>query len=283
MKEQGQQIPGVFPHLVNSAAFVDKIDIAVRGVKRTAPLDHIASEGSYPIGGAGSFYACVIPGRNRPTDNRFRFKYGVTRPYKNLSPFVVCLRAYGLPVTCADAMLVIDGFLRMGCRTSVSLIELTFDTEGIPLEHFTRELCSTARIFREFESDSGSTLYVGGVNSSWQLKIYQKTYTIVRVEFTIRNLFLRKHGIIRAQQACLLRRARLWDHVSFREVDQSEGDALPPRIRRHWMKVGHGLPPDMPSSIVLRALRESRIDPDRWVVRSPREELLRKMHKNMIW
>ena len=116
-----------------------------------------------------------------------------------------------------------------------------------------------------------------------QVKFYEKTPTITRIEFTLRNRFLRRHGIVRPHEAFLLRKARLWDHVSFRKVDQSEGDALPARIRKHWSRLGHGLPPDMPSSIVLKALRSARLDPSRWLVRSSREVLLRKMQRNMIW
>jgi hypothetical protein len=279
-----RRIPGIFPHLVNEAAFVDKLVMGVWGVRRAEILDYIAKEKSRAIGGHGRAYARCIPGRNTATGNPLQFKYGVMLPYKGVSPYVVQLLADRQPVTCADAILAMDGFMRLGCRAKVSQLELTFDTEGIPLELFTWELCTTARTFREMESDYGATLYAGGVNSSWQLKIYQKTDAIVRVEFTIRNMFLRKVGIVRAPEAYLLRRAHLWDHASFREVDQSEGDALPPRIRKHWTKLGHGLPPDdMPACIVIDLLREARIDPARWVVRSQREDLLRKMQHNMIW
>jgi hypothetical protein len=204
-------------------------------------------------------------------------------PYGNVSPFLVHLSADRQPVTCADALLVMNAFLRLGCRAKVSRIELTFDTKSIPLDRFAWELCTTARTFREFESESGTTLYVGGVNSPWQLKIYQKTYSIVRVEFTLRSVFLRNHGIVRPDELSLLRKTRLWDHVSFLKVDRSQGDALPSGIRDHWAKVGHGVPPHMPSSIIRKALRESRIDPSRWLVRSRRGDLLREMLKNLIW
>jgi hypothetical protein len=283
VKENKPRISGVFPHLVNAAAFIDKIEIAVWGIKRAQILAHIATKKSRAIGGHGRAYARCTPGRNTPTGNPLQFRYGKMVPYGNVSPFLVHLLADRQPVTCADALLVVDGFVRRGCRMRVSQIELTFDTEGIPLERFTRDLCTTARTFREFDSEYGATLYVGGVNSPWQLKIYQKSYAIVRVEFMLRSTFLRNHGIVRPHEVSLLGKTRLWDHVSFLKVDQSQGDALPTRIRAHWTKIGHGLPPDMPTCIIRKALRESRIDPSRWVVRSPRERLLRRMLKNLIW
>jgi hypothetical protein len=283
MKTQQQRISGVFPHLVNGAAFVDKVEIAVWGKKRTRVLNYIGQKKNRAIGGFGRSYARCIRGRNIPTGNPLQLKYGVMLPYGNISPYVVVLWAGRLPVTCADVMLAIDGFVRLGCRAKVSRVELTFDTTGIPLERFIWELCTTARSIRVIEGEEGTTVYVGGVNSPLQLKMYDKTHSIVRVEFILQSTFLRNHEIVRPHELSLLRKADVWKHVSFRELDQSQGHALPPKIRRHWIKVGHGLPPNMPAAIIRRALREWRIDPSRWVVRSAREDLLRRMLKNMIW
>ena len=260
MKTNEPRIPGVFPHLVDAAAFIDVVDIAVWGMRRTWILDYIAPQISKAIGGRGRAYARCIPGRNSPTGNGLQFKYGKMVPYGNVSPFVVHLLADRLPVTCADAQLAIDGFMRVGCKAKVSKIELTFDTQGIPLERFTWELCATARTFREFKGAHGSTLYVGGVNSPWQLKIYQKSYAIVRIEFTLRSTFLRNLGIVKPHELSLLRNEWLWDRVSFRKVDQSHGHLLPSRMRKHWAKVGHGLPPNMPACVIRQAFRESRIE-----------------------
>jgi hypothetical protein len=283
METHEPRISGVFPHLVNSAAFMDKVEIQAWGEKRTKVLNYIAPEQNRAIGGFGRVYGRCIPGVNTPTGNSLQFKYGVMLPYRNISPFVLLLRAERTPVTCADVLLAMEGFLRSGCRAKVTRVEVTFDTTGIQLERFTRELCTAARAFREIEGKFGSTIYVGGANSPWQLRAYQKTYRIVRVEFMLRSTFLRNRGIVRPKDLSLLRRSRLWDLVTFREVNQSEGAALPPRLRSHWAKLGHGLPPDMPASIIRKALRESRIDPSLWVVRSQRETLLRNMQTNLIW
>ncbi len=207
------------------------------------------------------------------TGNRLQFRYGKFMPYQNVSPFALSVRSDRLPVTCADVELAMAAFVRQGYKAKVSRIEVTFDVTDIRLDLFARELCTTARSFREIQSASGTTLYVGGVNSPWQVKLYQKTSTIVRVEFTLRNMFLRRHRIVRPHEVFLLRKARLWDHVFFRQINQANGGALPARIRTHWARLGHGLPPNMPSSVVLKALRSARLDPNRWLVRSPRELL----------
>jgi len=82
----------------------------------------------------------------------------------------------------------------------------------------------------------------------------------------------------------LLRKVNLWDIVSFRRADQTQGHLLPPRIRETWRWLGHGLPPkDLPPSILLKTLRRLHIDPKPFFVRSEREALLRRMQRNLIW
>jgi hypothetical protein len=285
MKVSHHRTPGVFGHFVNSAAFFDTVTIHVWGKRRAVVLDHVRKEKkTRAIGGYGRAYARCAPGHNEATGNAMQFKYGVLLPYRNVSPFVVIVWAGSLPVTWADLTLVIDAFVQRGWRARIASVELTFDTEGIPIERFSRELCTTARTVREFEGEYGTTIYVGGSNSSWRLKIYQKTYAIARIEFTLQNRFLRKHGIHRPQELSLLRKVNLWNHVSFRKVDQTHGQFLPRRIRDPWTWLGHGLPPaDLPPSVLLKTLREVRVDPKPFVVRSAGQTLLRHMQHNLIW
>jgi len=278
------ETPGVFPHFVNSAAFFDTVVVHAWGKQRITSLDHVSTGKNRPIGGYGRVYARGVPGCSKPTGNPVQFKYGVQLPYKNISPFVVIVWAGRLPVTWADVTLVIDAFLQRGWRARIAWVELTFDSEGIPLDLFNRELCTRARTVREFEGEYGNTLYVGGSNSSWRLKIYRKTYDVVRTEFTLQSRFLRKRGISRPQELSLLRKVNLWDQVSFRKVDQTHGHSLPPRIRDPWTWLGHGLPPsDLPPSVLLKTLHTVRVDPKPFIVRSAREKLLRHMQRNLIW
>jgi hypothetical protein len=283
MQVHEPQTGGVYPYLTNSAAFVDKVVVSVRGLRRKKSKTGIAEEQNLAVGGPGSFYARCIRGKSTLSGNPLQCKYGVMRRYGNLSPFVVTVRADRVPISCADVLLVLDGFMRAGYKAKVSAVEMTFDTRDIPLARFTRDLCTRARLFKEFDGDQGSTVYVGGANSPWQLRIYQKTFSVVRIEFILRSTFLRSHNIFAVQDVYRLRKTKLWNYVSFREVDQSQGDFLPPRVSVPWKKLGHGLPPDMPTSIVLQGLRDAQVDPHRWIVRSQREILLRNMQTKFIW
>jgi hypothetical protein len=257
--------------------------VCVRGVRRKRPSSRIIGQGTYAIGGQNSFYARCIRRKHQPSGNQFQLKYGVMRPYRNLSPFVLTMLAGELPVTCADLLLVLDGLFRRGYKATVSSVEVTFDTEGSPLEKFAGDLCSRAEVNAVFDEEGREkTIYCGKPRSAWGLRLYEKTDSIVRAEFILRSVFLRSLGIRKPQELLLLRKAPLWRKVRFRKVDQSEGYALPRSIREVWAKYGRGLPPPMQASIIERALRSAGVNPRRWVVSSSRERLLRRMQTNLI-
>jgi hypothetical protein len=263
---------GVFPCLVDQAAFFDKVVVNVWGLRRKRLAKRIAIENTPAIGGPGRLYARCARGCHSISGNSLQFKYGVLRPYKNLSPFVVTVWAGRAPVTCADLLLVLDSFMRRGYKAVIVAAELTFDTQGIPLSRLTTNLCTTARIFKKVHDRIGRvTAYVGGVRSAWQLRIYQKTSAILRVEFILRSTFLRTSGIREPQQLYFCKKTKLWRHVWFREVDPARGNGS--TRRRPWLKRGLGLGPSLRASV----------DSAPRLVRSECEILLRKMQRNMIW
>jgi hypothetical protein len=274
---------GIFQYLLNSAAFFDKIAVAVWGTRRKRIMPQIKGQANIPIGGPRSHYARCMPRRHVVTGNRLQLRYGLMRPYQSLSPFALTMWAGESPVTCADVMRALDGLMRRGYKAVISHAELTFDTKGIPLWRFGRDLCTRARVTVQVGGDGRETLYVGGTRSPWQVRIYTKGCTTIRVEFILRSAFLRAHGIHEPQDLLLLKKAQLWSRLRFREVDHSEGYALPARVREPWLRNGLALPPSGPASIIERALRDEHIGPARWVVQSDRETLLRKMQKNLIW
>ena len=279
-----KQSSGVFSHLINEAAFFDKVTLNVWGQRRRRSPVGIRHEANFAIGGPSRFYARCIRARHVASGNNFQVRYGVMRPYKNLSPYVVTVWAGGTPVSCADVLLVLDTYMRTGYRVTVSAVEMTFDSSGIPLWRFTRDLITRAKLIKqEFSREGAATVYVGGRKNPWQLRIYQKTPSIVRVEFILRSRFLREHCINLPQELSLLRRLNLSEVVSFQEVKQDGTHRLPLRVRAHWEQLGHGLPPSMPASIILRELRSSHVDPQPWIVPSARELLLHKMAKHLVW
>jgi len=273
----------VFPHLVNQAAFVDKVVAEIWGSRRKRSIPRIIGKSNVPIGGPHSFYARCLSRRHALSGNPLQLKYGRMRNYANLSPLKLTMFTLGSPITCADLLMSLDGLLQRGYRVVISSVELTFDTQGIPLGTFGRDLCSCAHVTEVEDASGRTTIYVGGSRSPWQLRIYHKTYFTVRVEFIVRSRFLRALNIRRPQDLLLLKKADLWRHAGFREIDSSQGYALPARIRRPWSERGLTLPPAVPASIVQKELRLVGINPARWVVPSKREALLRNMQDHIVW
>jgi hypothetical protein len=267
-----------YPHLTDWAAFVDKATVEVWGTRRKREKKRTVEKCNLAIGGPGRFYGRCSRRRSKPSGNDLQIVYGVTKLFKNLSPYKVTVWAGKRPVLCSDVLLVLDSVMRRGYRARVSSVELAFDVQGDLLRQFTWELCTRARV-----RDLQGTLYVGGVRSPWQAKLYKRTDSVARVEFTLRSVFLRRHRISAVCELYLLRKVHLWDLVSFCEVDHSLENDLQPRVRAAMAKLERGLAPPFPPCITLRVLRGYRVDPGRWVVRSPRERLLRLMLRNLIF
>jgi hypothetical protein len=274
---------GVFRYLVNHAAFVDKVVLNVWGVRRKRPSSRIKGSDNLAIGGPGRFYARCLPRHHRLSGNDLQVRYGLLKPFANLSPYTVTAWSVKSPLTCADVFLVLDGLFRRGYKAVISSAEMTFDTEGIPMSRFRRELCSRARV-RTYQDQSGKvTVYVGGSRSQWELRLYEKTDSVVRIEFVLRSAILRAHNIRRPQDLLLLKKAKLWRKVGFREVNLCEASSLPVRLQEGWEARGLTAPPMMPARVMERELRQARVNPVGWVNSSAREVMLRRMQERLVW
>jgi hypothetical protein len=275
--------PGVFPQFVNQAAFVDRISMAVQGVRRKHLLPALKKIRDFPIAGPGSVYARACRYSAMISCNDLWLKYARIKPFRNIAPFSVSLRTVGFPVTCSEALHDLDALMCQRYRLYVSSAEFTFDITGFPVWRLVRELCSKAQISERGGEDGSHTVYVGSPRSCWQARIYRKTFSTARVEFMLHRDFLRSHGIHRPQDLLRLKQIPVWDLLGFRKIDRPCGRELPPRLRNPWLLRDFKVPPDMPTSIVLAELRKERVDPQNWIVPSDAELLLRKMQQNFVW
>lgn len=279
---KGTCTDGVFEHCVNSAAFVDKATLAVRGVRRKRVGHEISLESNLAIGGFGRIYARCIRARHRISRNPLQIAYGVMRGYRSLCPYALTIWSSGAPVTCAEVSLVLNAFFRCGYRATVSAAEVTFDVAGIPYWRATRDLHTRAWTQKElFDPKGRGTTYIGSVRSPWQARIYVKTPRLLRIEFVLRSRFLRRHGIRRPEQLYLVKRARLLDRVGFRIVRVRQ--ELPPKERAIRRRFRFLLRPSVPASWVAALLKDARIDPRPWLCGSSLEVRLRKMLAHLIW
>src|SRR5450631_3230169 len=105
-------IPGVFPALLNRAAFLDRLGLGVDGtlLKRTPPS--ISKTANFAIGGPSRPYARSTRGTYIPSGNPFELKYGRNPQYRNLYDAKLILRSEAAPLLCAQAIEIIDALFR---------------------------------------------------------------------------------------------------------------------------------------------------------------------------
>jgi len=276
----------VFQHLVNKAAFLDKLEIGLWGVRRQRFLSVLETEPSKPIGGKKRAYGRSIHGICRTTGNPFEFRYGRLNNYPNVPPFRLVLDSGRTPLTGAQVSLVAGALLRQGYRSQVSRLELTFDVTGYPLSYFRQHLFTRARRKRELQDHLGrQTFYAGGPRSPWQLIVYQKTDLVVRVEFKIRRGFLHDRCMESVHDLLRFRRLNLWDLVSFREFYEIR---LRSALRRVSSSKYNHLFFESPRRLGLQTLAaflrwRLGITPDSVLKTSEAERVLRQMQRNFIW
>jgi hypothetical protein len=211
-----RQPQGVFEFLINKCAFFDKVVLGVWGTKRATPQPSVYIERNLPIAGAGRMYGRSDRGYAGFTPNAFELKYGRLLHYENVPPFRLTLRSDVLPISCAQVLLVADGLLWRGFRSYISSVELTFDIAGFQIPSLVCGLWSTARTQASFTDRSGRrTFYLGTPRSRWQMRIYQKSEQIVRVEYVFRLPLLRATRIKLPQDLIRLRRIRLGRFARF--------------------------------------------------------------------
>ena len=186
---------GVFPNLLNHRSFFDKVVISIRGVKKPAPGGAVSKRENKAIGGQGSYYGRVERGVLATTGNPYDLKYGVMRKRGIIPPLMLILRSDQTPLGTSNASAAINLLCEKNWTALVSQVELTFDLTGTSVEFLSRSVLSPARKFPSIRGEFGQTQYVGTLKSHWQVRIYDKTAHVVRVEFVFRREFLRKHSI----------------------------------------------------------------------------------------
>lgn len=277
---------GVFPHLIDTAAFLDKVELGISGIRRRRPLPIIELRKSRAIGGDNRPYARSVRGECVPSGNPFEFRYGRIQSWPHLPPCRLIARSNVCPLTGTQISLIARGLMRRGYRAHVALVELTFDTSEIPIKYFEMHYLSLARYSRVLHDKTGrTTVYIGGPRSHWQVRIYQKTESVVRVEYILRSEFLRGSGIRHAEDLLQLRQLNVWNLVSFPEFSEQRLASFLRRRPNFW---GRSLllpsPTRWPLKTLATILRgRAKINPVILLRRSHAERRMRRMQHNLVW
>ncbi|MCU1307454.1 MAG: xerD 1 [Acidobacteriaceae bacterium] len=231
------QSKGVFEGLVSGRAFIDKIYLVIEGAQRRRKLETLHCQPSIAIGGPGRPYARSVHATNRRTLNPVELRYGPNPLFRNLATMSLCLRSEGQPLTASEIADSAAALIRNGFRMRVSRVELTCDVNCASVRELDAHLVTRAeRVLHMVDSNGHKTLYVGAPASPWQLRIYDKAPGIVRVEFVLKNRFLREKGIAGLMDICRLRELDFNRLASFQDFDYRELNRIFQNIDGGWRK-----------------------------------------------
>jgi hypothetical protein len=157
--------------------------------------------------------------------------------------------------------------------------ELTFDTT-LEISATYRDLFARSRCIHQV----GTCWYVGSPRSGWQLRIYQRTSEVTRIEFVLRPKALRVLHIWHACDILKLRTADIWHLVNWRQFD-------PIRTSLMIGQRASGPAIDICLSLQRRSMRhldsllrrEYRVQTEPLLKPSPIQELLEKMQGRLTW
>jgi len=277
---------GVFESLVNRASFVDRIVMSVWGIRRCRPLGGICTGPSRAIGGEKRLYARSIPIALPVVGNHGELRYGRLRPWKPIPQFRLVMHSVDSPLDQIQVDGVLSNLMRCRYRCAVSLIEMAFDTRGIPIQFFGQHLFTNARKLSLWSDLFGrQTLYIGAPRAAWQLRIYQKTDDIVRLEYVLRRPFLSHLSVHLLEDVLLLKHVDLSHLASFKEFSQHSLNLALTPLRNDWRKrLLLEWPQHRPLQLLAQALWSGhRIHPAPLLHSSGAEQLLRQMQDQFIW
>ena len=276
---------GVFRTLINKKAFLDRVVLSLDAIKKEGPTAEARDVVNRAIGGIGRNYARKEQGR-LSCGNSYDLTYGRLQPY--LPQMGLTVRSDENPITTGVILDGLNAICQPGWRATVSLVELTFDFGGVPLEYFRRNVFSSAHQFRTVRTTGWPTYYVGVRTSPWQARIYQKAETVVRLEFVLRRPFLRQQGINKISDLKKLSvvdfKRRLWlrelDTVGAEElvnkVARRDKRGYRPIILRKWLR-------DLPlRESVKEAKKRFGGNPQTLMTASPIDKQLRGMQRKLV-
>jgi hypothetical protein len=275
----------VFRYLLNEAAFVDTIALSVWTEENTI-LDQLLDARNIGILSRNSFYARRLSGRAPLTGNPVDVLYGKVSRFPRVPPCRVVLRSEEVPLTGAQVNETMRLLFPNATRIQPVLVELTFDLKRVSVPKLQQQIVHRARQWQELQ-DVGrrKTLYIGSPASSWQLRIYDKTKRVVRLELILQQKFLSDLGIRQPDAIVRLRSLQLRQYFSLRRFSPSRIAAATKGWRdEYWQDMAREWESDgRPLQMLCRMLGGKGDTTGRLFPRSGLQRTVEKMQKNRVW
>jgi hypothetical protein len=287
LKQRERPSTRIFSWAVNSVAFIDKIVLSVDGHLKSDfenELHHPVSRGirAKPT----SLYSRAVSGVVWLSGNPADVVYGRRKRFKNVPTVRVTIHSKRVPVTGAQVMMLIKSLTAGASEIRVSNVEFTFDVTGATIDYVRTHLIYRAQLDARVLSDGQRiTIYAGSPHSAWQVRIYEKTRTTLRLEFILRRSYLSRHGINQPEDLLLLRKLNVWELLSVRRFSASSAA----RVTKTWDNtIGKELVLTWgeyrrPLRLLPRILRNHKVDPDQVLQRTRLQKKMQEMQKRFVW
>jgi hypothetical protein len=276
----------VFSWTVDRVAFIDKIVLGVNGERNPEFEDALSHPENRGICTPSSLYSRALSGIFPLSGNPVDVLYGKTKRFANIPALRVTMRSERIPLTAAQVLLLVKRLMVELTQTRVSTVELTFDFTGVTIGYVLRHLIHRAQHAARVLSDGERmTIYVGSPRSAWEVRIYEKTHAVLRLEFILRRSFLSRHGINQPEDLLLLRKLDVWKLLSVRRFSPSNAA----RVTRTWDNaIGKELVVTWGEyrrslSLLPRILKNHGVHPHQVLRRTRLQRNLEEMQKRFVW
>jgi hypothetical protein len=213
--------PGVFPYLFNRASFFHRFVICL-DTEEQPVIEHFPNAVNRPGLSKNSFYSRYLRAVWEKNNNRFQLAYGRASRFAAVPDAILTMYSDEMPVTAAQADLLMAELFPGPKRTRVSEAEWTNDLEKVTVSQLIRQALPRARRTKFIEDlRECKTFYIGGRTSDAQVKFYDKVPgSVVRIEHTLRRGFFRRHGIRTPSEVFNLRLLDINELISLREISE---------------------------------------------------------------
>lgn len=210
---------GVFDALIGRRSFIHRLELSFTKPISIKRLKKLQVTGQKPCLGPKSFYSRHVWGRLSGTGNRFFLWYGKVSRFPRVPLARLTLLSDGKPLSRTEVLTAVRELIGDIEGVKVTKVEFTFD-----LRHdqaiLANSVFSIAQKRTELKDKRGwRTNYIGAPGSERQIRIYQKTDDIARVELVLHRGSLSRLSISSPRQIVRLRTADFHRFMFFRDFD----------------------------------------------------------------
>lgn len=289
MRLKKRQLAKKFKFLIDTAAFVDRVELSIASGTPRVSSKRILEPKNQGIRNSKSFHSRCLTGKFSLNGNPFSIAYAkiFRRRYKQVPECRVLLHSEEGPWTGAQVSSFIQSVFPNATGIRITLVELTWDVSTITFPEFSQNVVHRATYRKIWgNGQTERTLYIGSRTSPLQARIYEKWADVLRVELVLRRPFLKKYKLQDVNNLVRLRTLQTWQWLSLRKYSRDRViAAMGKSVDTEWIEIacGSGNQPRVPLQRVRKHLRLGKIDPDEVLWFSRDQLQLEKMLKNFIW